>query len=783
MTEYAEPKNKLDFDGDGNSLSEINQSGVQQIVKIYQDSPEPPVEQVITIDKAWKLNKNDFLQREDEINKVMKLICDDPQITLQIRAIGGLGKTSLCCQLFWKFFNNVAKDIKHLGWISYSGDLKSSIMGKINSKDVTADDPELYLLQAKKFFDSLKGSLLLFVDNADDITDEDISFLKTCACRVIITARYEIEEFEEYTLPPFSTEVCMELYRKLSKDKNEDDEAAIREIAELASNHTQTICLLARTQKECGYTAQELLDELKERGFSLEGVSAEISSGRLEERFEATFFEHMMKLFDIAKIKDANQLRVLKLFSLLAPNQPLKRTTSNDWFNSKNIKKLIQRGWLNEYENGDVYIHPVIAQVVRNSSPTELKSAEKFIHNMASALKGCMGKGFIFQNKLMPHAISIAEYFSYEEDLTLSPLYNYIGIIYREMADYKNALKYHEKDRVICEKDLGIWHNNTGNTYDSIANVYLAMGEYDKALVYYEKALAIAEKVLGTEHLNTAATYENMANVYSAMGDYDKALEYFEKSKVISEKNNGSEHPDTATTYGNIANLYSTMGDYDKALEYFEKSKAIREKKLGAEHLDTAAAYGNIANLYSTMGDYDKALEYFEKSKAIREKKLGAEHPETAAIYHNFGYFFKETGKINDALEYAKKAQVIFEKKLGEHYRTAMTYNLLADIYLLSKDIKNAKKFAEIARAIYVKKSFTEHPHTAENFRTIAEIALAEDDVTKALTEAEKAKAIFESKLKEDHHNTIKTYRVLADIYEKLNDTQKAMEYRAKAEK
>ena len=825
MPENTFPQNNIKIDGSDNSLSGINQGGVQQNVTINTNPPYPPIDQIVTTDTAGKLTSKVFLQRDDEINEVIKLICNDPQITLQIRGIGGLGKTSLCCQLFWKYFNSDDKDIKHLGWISYTGDLKSSIMGKINSKDVTAEDPELYLCQAKKFFNSLKGSLLLFVDNADDITEDDIDFLNSCACRVVITARYEIEEFEEYNLPPFSSEVCMELYRKLSKDKSEDDESAIREIVELTGHHTQTICLLARTQKECGYTAQELLGELKKRGFTLEGVSAEISSGRPGEKFEATFFEHMMKLFDIAKIKDANQLRVLKLFSLLAPNQPLKRTTSNDWFNSKNIKKLIQRGWLNEYENGDVYIHPVIAQVVRNSSPTELKSAEKFIHNMASALKGCMRKGFIFQNKLMPHAISIAEYFSYEEDLTLSPLYNYIGIIYREMADYENALKYHEKDRVICEKDLGIWQNNTGNTYDNIANVYLAMGEYDKALVYYEKALAIAEKVLGTEHLNTAATYDNIAIVYSDMGDYDKALEYFEKSKAIREKKLGAEHPDTASTYCNMANVYSEMGNYDKALEYLEKSKAIREKKLGAEHPDTAAAYGNIATLYSTMGDYDKALEYydkskairekklgaehpdsaavygnmaivylymgnydkaleyFEKSKVIREKKLGAEHPETAAIYHNLGYFSKETGKINDALEYAKKAQVIFEKKLGEHYRTAMTYNLLADIYLLSKDIKNAKKFAEIARDIYVKKSFTEHPHTAENFRTLAEIALAEDDVTKALTEAEKAKAIFESKLKEGHHNTIKTYRVLADIYEKLNDTQKAMEYRAKAEK
>ena len=151
------PQNDIKVDGSNNNLSGFNQGGVQQNVNISTNAPEPPIDQIITIDTAWKLNKKEFLQRDKEINEVIELIRDDPQIALQIRGIGGLGKTSLCCQLFWKYFNVDDKDIKHLGWISYSGDLKSSIIGKINSKDVTAEDPELYLRQAKKFFDSLKG--------------------------------------------------------------------------------------------------------------------------------------------------------------------------------------------------------------------------------------------------------------------------------------------------------------------------------------------------------------------------------------------------------------------------------------------------------------------------------------------------------------------------------------------------------------------------------------------------------------------------------------------------
>ena len=112
------------------------------------------------------------MPRNDEINEVMEIIRDDMPITLQIRGIGGLGKTSLSCQLFWEYHESKADGIEHLGWINYNGSLKSSIFQKIESDTVTAENPDEYLQQARSFFNALGTKLLLFVDNADDITNE-----------------------------------------------------------------------------------------------------------------------------------------------------------------------------------------------------------------------------------------------------------------------------------------------------------------------------------------------------------------------------------------------------------------------------------------------------------------------------------------------------------------------------------------------------------------------------------------------------------------------------------
>ena len=666
----TKPTNHIELNGDDNYMSNISMSRDVEIQYNYYNGcnqSDSQIRQVITDKGAWRLN-SDFLPRDKEIEDVKEKVRKKSSGILQIRGIGGFGKTALCCQLFDNYFNTKSDGIQHLGWIPFSGDLKSSIQGTIVSDNVNAKDPEEYFKQAGRLFNSLGESLLLFIDNADDMSDEDLDFLQTRTCRVILTARYKIEGTDEYILPHLPPEDCMELYRKLSNDNKNEDEAAIAEILVLSGYHTQTISLLAKTQGECGFTAQELLAELKEKGFSLNGLEACVTSNKPGDHFEASFIEHMQKLFDIAKIKDEGQLNALKLFSLLAPNHPLKRKTANKWFGQKNIKKLIERGWLNEYDSGDVYIHPVIAQTVKCSEPIELKNAYKLLYDLIDALDESQWKSLYVQRAIIAHAVSAAEYFNKSQDIKFGTLCNAIGLIYDELADYDKALGYYEKALHIHEKVLGTEHRNTAATYNNIAIVYKATGDYDKALGYYEKALEIYKKVIGTEHPYTAATYNNIAIVYYYKGDYEKALEYLEKALHIREKVLGTEHRNTANTYNNIANVYIATGDYDKALGYLEKDLHIREKVLEVEHPSTAITYNNIAIVYKATGDYDKALKYYDKILNIREKVLGTEHPDTANTYNGIACVYDDMGDYDKARYYANKAVKILKNKFGENH-------------------------------------------------------------------------------------------------------------------
>ena len=733
--------NSFYVNGNDNFFNGISQKNARFPQPAQQ--PALPPEQlppVITDRSAWTPPR-DYLRREAELKAVKALIIENTAIKLQISGIGGIGKTSFCCHLFGDCLKKLTAgktpaEIRHLGWISYDGDLKTSVFRRFDGAGVFGEDAAGYWECAQMLFRRLNSSLLLFIDNADDMTEEELDFLRSCSCRVIVTAREQLGGLDDFPLPLLDDAQCVELYRHHSKDKKPEDETVIQQIVETAGHHTQTVCLLARTQRESGYSAQELLTALRENGFSLEDISVSVDSDRPEGNVEATFIEHMSKLFDIAKIHEPKQIHALKLFALLAPNQPLPRRTLNEWFGQDVLKKLIKRGWLNTDENGDVYIHPVIAETLKSKYPPDSADASRFVNQLTDVLTNSKGKGVAVQNRLLPHCVSV--------DKSLQGT---------ETNDYAWFL-------------------------DRIAVILRETGDYNRALSYWRRAVTVAENVNGTEHLFTAATYNNIGLVYQAMGDYDKALEYAQKDLTITEKVLGLEHPDTASTYNNIASVYDDMGDYDKALEYYKKALAVKEKVLGTEHPSTAATYDNIGIVYQDKGDYDKALEYYNKALKIYEKVHGTEHPSAAITYYNFGDLFRETGKPDDALEYAERARKIFEEKFGaEHLKTAMTYNLLARIDLAMHDAGTALPFAEQARDIYAKKGLTEHLEAAINFRTLAEIYLAKNDTGQALSFAEQALAVLEKKFGAAHPDTRKTYQVLAGIYEKTGDMKKADEY------
>ncbi|CAF4202474.1 unnamed protein product [Adineta steineri] len=212
-----------------------------------------------------------------------------------------------------------------------------------------------------------------------------------------------------------------------------------------------------------------------------------------------------------------------------------------------------------------------------------------------------------------------------ESDMT--PIYNQLGMIKRNQAEYQEALIYYEKSLAIDQKTLPSNHLNLASSYMGIASVYYSMADYPKALSYYEKALAIQQQSLHSNHLDLAMSYNNIGMVYRKMSDYPKALSYYGKALAIRQQSLLSNHPDFSASYNNIGVVYRQMGDYPEALVFHEKALAIRQQSLPSNHSDLAMSYNNIGMVYDNMGNYSKAHSFYELAVQTGQQSLPLNHP------------------------------------------------------------------------------------------------------------------------------------------------------------
>ena len=63
------------------------------------------------------------------------------------------------------------------------------------------------------------------------------------------------------------------------------------------------------------------------------------------------------------------------------------------------------------------------------------------------------------------------------------------------------------------EKELGLQHSDTADSYNNIGVTYQNIGNYNKAIEYYNKALEVWEKVLEKEHPHTKIVLGNIESL------------------------------------------------------------------------------------------------------------------------------------------------------------------------------------------------------------------------------------------------------------------------------
>ncbi|MFC1851182.1 tetratricopeptide repeat protein [candidate division CSSED10-310 bacterium] len=181
-----------------------------------------------------------------------------------------------------------------------------------------------------------------------------------------------------------------------------------------------------------------------------------------------------------------------------------------------------------------------------------------------------------------------------------------LGVIYRQLGDYKSAMKCHQQalNRFEALHD----HANIGETVNAIGIVHMFQGEYHQALKCYQKQLQIAEK--RGDKLGMCKALGNMGIVTADQGDFEAARHHFEKNLALAEELDDKRL--ISTTLGDMGIVKANTGDYEAAMDFFQKQLEIAQE-LG----DKAAVSrhtGNMGELFRLKGNIEAAMSYYEKA-------------------------------------------------------------------------------------------------------------------------------------------------------------------------
>ncbi|MFY7997910.1 MAG: tetratricopeptide repeat-containing sensor histidine kinase [Candidatus Kapaibacteriota bacterium] len=145
-------------------------------------------------------------------------------------------------------------------------------------------------------------------------------------------------------------------------------------------------------------------------------------------------------------------------------------------------------------------------------------------------------------------------------------------------------------------------------SYSYVGVCYRNQAEYGHAAEYYLLQLRLAEELNADDDEFFALT--NIGNLYILQDDWAKALEYLLRSMKYAESRGTLQQ--RSYTYVNIGRAYSGQKQYRKGLDYLEKALAIRQALADTQQI--AIALHDVAIANYALGDTAKGLRYHQQT-------------------------------------------------------------------------------------------------------------------------------------------------------------------------
>ncbi|MGQ1889394.1 tetratricopeptide repeat-containing sensor histidine kinase [Thermophagus sp. OGC60D27] len=256
-----------------------------------------------------------------------------------------------------------------------------------------------------------------------------------------------------------------------------------------------------------------------------------------------------------------------------------------------------------------------------------------------------------------------------ENNNQLARIYNLLGKRYRNLAQYGNAMKYHQKALALATKNGD--KQLLGEVYNQLGVVYRRIDDNPTALEMHVKALTLAKET--GDSLLISAAYNSIGNVNFNLNRFVTSMEYFKRSLDLAQRLNNKLG--LAINHNNLGESLLKLGHVDSALFHFFSSLDYNYQ-IGSE-VGQSICFNSIGGAYLQQGRPFKALEYLEKALHLNED-LG-DLMQVAISHTKIGETYIQIGDMDLAESHLIKGLNV-AREIGSLFQMEETTQLLSEL-------------------------------------------------------------------------------------------------------
>jgi signal transduction histidine kinase len=316
---------------------------------------------------------------------------------------------------------------------------------------------------------------------------------------------------------------------------------------------------------------------------------------------------------------------------------------------------------------------------------------------------------FLKSNEYYLKSLSIAEKTN-NEPLQSACIGN-LGIINKELKNYREALKYYNKALALRIKNNQL--QDVAGSYVGMATCYENLQLKDSAVFLYTKALALFTRLESKE--NIALVHNNLGQLMVEMNQLDSGMHHLQSAKkyfstVADSINIAYNAWALGNAWKNIAKAKNNHSYFGQALKEMLLSKTLAELK-GMEDLKIKS-YKSLSELYEETGNEAQAFQFLKKYTAMNDSFRSQSYTNQIAEMQTK----YETEKKENEITKLNSEKLLDAEKISR--QKTLNYSLLAIASLILVSGFSILKNVQKKRAAEKQVAILERQNAIENMRT-----------------------------------------------------------------